>query len=258
MSANCAPLSASSPGITTDVFHLKSGEALLFKGLSEESLQTLLQYSVIKEYETGSFLLQQGDNPSHLYLVLDGAVKTMRHGENGEEAVIRMLQAGDTFMEDALFMDCPSLVTVQIVDEARLLLIPARIIRALVMVDQNFSLNLLKIATRHYKEAIHQIDSILMKSPVQRIGYYLLGLYLEQDAHGLEIVLPHKKATVASHLGMKPETFSRALNQIRQMGVDIEGDRILLKDSYALCQFCDSDSAFHCEQCDTTGCSFCQ
>src|SRR5690606_41713572 len=75
----------------------------LFEGLSENSLQALLQRSVIQDYDSGRVLIQQGDSPECIFLVLDGSLKTTRINEDGGEAVIRMLEAGDTCMEAVLF-----------------------------------------------------------------------------------------------------------------------------------------------------------
>lgn len=75
----------------------------LFEGLSENSLQVLLQHSVMQNYESGRVLVQQSDIPECVFLVLEGSLKTTRINEDGGEAVIRMLEAGDTCMEAVLF-----------------------------------------------------------------------------------------------------------------------------------------------------------
>lgn len=66
----------------------------LFEKLSEESLQDLLGHSIMQEFEAGRLLVQQGDVPEYVYLVIEGAVKTSRMSEEGGEATIRMLQPG--------------------------------------------------------------------------------------------------------------------------------------------------------------------
>ena len=45
---------------------------------------------------------------------------------------------------------------------------------------------------------------------------------------------------------MTPETFSRAIGQIRTMGIDVDQDKLTLRDAYALCHFCDPDTAHNC------------
>lgn len=220
----------------------------LFENLSEDSLQYLLQNSIIQEFPAERELIQQGDKPTHLYYIIDGIVKTLRYSPEGHEATIRLLQPGDTFMEAVLFMGGPSPISVVVMEDARLLMVPEHVVKTHSMKDSQFANNLLRIVTRHYKTAMQQIDSVITRSPIQRVGYYFLKLHMEQGSESMEIDLPFKKATIANHLGMTPETFSRALNQIRKFGIDIDQEHITLKDSYALCQFCDQDTAHSCTQ----------
>lgn len=218
----------------------------IFDGLAEESLQKLLAHSVIEEHDAARLLVQQGDMPEGLYLVIEGSVKTLRVNEDGEEATFRMLEPGDTFMEAVLFMGGPSPVSVQTLTKCKLLLIPGRIIRGQVLADAQFATNLLRIVTHHYRNALHQIDAMQIKAPVQRIGYYFLTKHIESGHDDLDFTLPFRKQVIANYLGMTPETFSRALKQIKTMGISVEDDHIKMKDAFSLCHFCDSDTAAQC------------
>ena len=127
----------------------------------------------------------------------------------------------------------------------------------LALKDPQFANNLLKIVTHHYKKAVHQIDAMTIKSPVERVGYYFLEQHLQQGHDSMEFELPFKKSLIANHLGITPETFSRALKQIKEMGIKIDGDKIRLEDAFALCHFCDLDIAQHCEVEKKEDCSSC-
>lgn len=218
----------------------------LFDGLTEDSLQKILAYSLIQDHEAASLLVQQGDTPDGVYLIIEGSAKTLRLNENGEEATIRMLEAGDTCMEAVLFMGGPSPISVQTLTKCKLLMIPEKVVRVHVLDDAQFAVNILRIVTRHYKNAMHQIDAMQIKSPLQRIGYYFLNRHLEAGHDNLKFTLPFKKQIIANYLGMTPETFSRALKQMQAMGIHVDDNVINMKDAYALCHFCDSDTASLC------------
>lgn len=230
----------------------------LFDGLDEDGMQLLLNNSSLQDYPAGRLLIQQGDPPTHLYYVIEGILKTFRTDIEGGEAPIRLLKKGDTCMDAVIFMGGPSPISVQVLESAKVLLLPEAFIRAYVLKNPQFATNLLRIVTKHYKNALHQLDSIITKPPVQRLGYYLLKLHLEQKSENLDIVLPFRKALIANHLGMTPETFSRALKEIKKSGIDIDQDRITLRDAYALCHFCDADTAFLCSADDKENCPTCQ
>ena len=150
--------------------------ASLFQGLSEDNLQNLLSRSVIQKMEQGREIVQQGDNATHLYFIIEGSVKTLRSSAEGEEATIRMLKDGDTFMDAVIFMGGKSPIGARTVKDSKLLLIPANIVRQQIMHDGQLAHNLLRIVTKHYKNAMQQIDSIVTKNPIERLGYYFLKL----------------------------------------------------------------------------------
>lgn len=229
----------------------------LLLGLSEESLQLLLSNSHMKDFKSGQTIVQQGDNATYLYWIVSGGAKTLRYSAGGQESTIRMLGDGETFMDAVIFMGGPSPISVRALSDSTILLTPAETVRKHVLYDTQFASNLLKIVTRHYRDSIQQIDSIVTKTPVERLGYYFLKLHLEGGSNSLDISLPFQKSTIANYLGMTPETFSRALNQIKKTGVDINNDQMTLRDSYVLCHFCDTDTAGHCPKLNTPECSRC-
>ena len=57
----------------------------LFDGLTESSVQKLLACSIIQEYDASKILVQQGDTPEGIYVVIEGALKTLRLNEDGED-----------------------------------------------------------------------------------------------------------------------------------------------------------------------------
>lgn len=226
----------------------------LFEGLSEVALESLLEKSILQDHPAQCRLVEQGDEPDCIYLVISGTVRTMRTDAEGNEVVIRMLQAGDTCMEAVLFMGGPSPITVEVVEGAQLLRIPDSAVKALARQESRFSWNLLRIVTRHYKNAIHQIDSMGIKTPLQRVGYYLLLKHLEKGCDELNFELPFKKSMIASYLGMTPETFSRTLKQLRDFGIRVDGKKVRLNHSFSLCDFCDPDAASLCGRKDRPDC----
>jgi len=118
--------------------------------------------------------------------------------------------------------------------------------------------NILQSIANQYKNAIQQIDSIANKLSVDRLGYYLLKESIDQNLSSLNIELQSKKTMIASHLGMVPETFSRSLKTLKTMGIDVSPDKsftVTLRESSALCRFCDQELAFSCPKYRTSECN---
>ncbi len=226
----------------------------LFRGLSPESLEFLLSRAHTNLYQAHEEIIRQGEDPRSLFLILSGQVKTVRYNAEGQETTIRMLQAGETFMDAIIFMGGGSPVNAVAIENCELLCIPTATVRAHILRDPQFASNLLHIVTNHYKNAMQQIDNISIKTPVERLGYYLLRQHLEQGADSLEFNLPFQKSMIANHLGMTPETFSRALAQIKKSGIDIEQKHISMRDIFALCHFCDPDLSAMCPRSNSSEC----
>lgn len=229
----------------------------IFENLSEQSLEKIVGHSTLHNVNAGCILVQQGDEPSCIYLIVDGALRTYRSDDDGNEATIRMLKPGDSCMEAVMFMGGPSPINVQAVENSVVMMIPQRIVKTQVLEDAQFATNLLRIVARHYKNTMHQVDGINMKTPMQRVGYYFLLRHLEAGHDQLDFDLPFQKQMIANYLGMTPETFSRTLKQMRENGIDVENDRIMLRDSFALCHFCDTDTAALCPLRDDAACDKC-
>ncbi len=80
-----------------------------------------------------------------------------------------------------------------------------------------------------------------MRSAPQRIAAFIIGLDPRSDGPA-EMALPFEKSLLANRLGMKPESFSRALARLRPYGVTIEKETITISDLGLLREFaCCSD-----------------
>ena len=139
-----------------------------------------------------------------MLLVLDGQLRTFMTGEDGKEVTLRMLDPGASRMGVALFMGKLSPVAVDAVGNARILQLPARFVKRLVIQNPRFAENMIRIAAANYRGVIEQIDAVALRTPFQRIGHYLLVEFISSGSDELTFELRFKKSLIASHLGMTP------------------------------------------------------
>ena len=75
----------------------------------------------------------------------------------------------------------------------------------------------------------HEFNS--MRSGKQRVADYLLRCPGVLQAEGTLVQLPANKLTIAAHLGVTPEHFSRILHEMSDAGlIDVQGKNILITD----------------------------
>ena len=219
----------------------------VFSKLSDTELADLLKTADIRDVEKNNLLFMQGETLSRYYLILEGWVKLYKSTETGDEAVLQMLSAGDSLMEAAVFLNIPSLVNAQVVQQAKLLSIPAPVIRQHLTDNRKLALNMIGGLSMRGCGLIRQIEHSRLKTATERVGWFLLKLGMEQ--HGGKanaIILPYDKSTIASYLDMTPETFSRTLKLFKNNGFRIQNDKITKPDPKALCPYCDDALAEAC------------
>ena len=212
----------------------------VFSKLDEKDLAKLLKHADILNYEKGKLLFMQGETLSRYYLILEGWVKLYKSTEAGDEAVLQMLSSGDSLMEAAVFLNIPSLVSAQVVQNAKLLSLPAPIMRQSLADNKKLALNMIGGLSMRSQGLIRQIEHSRLKTATERVGWFLLKLGMEQNGGKANaITLPYDKSTIASYLDMTPETFSRTLKRFKNKGFRIQNDKVTKPDPKALCGFCD-------------------
>ena len=219
----------------------------VFSKMGNDDLAAILAQADLREYEKGKLLFMQGETLSRYYLILQGWVKLYKSIDTGDEAILQMLSSGDSLMEAAVFLNIPSLVTAEVVQDVKLLSIPAPIIRQSIANNKKFALNMIGGLSMRSQGLIRQIEQSRLKTATERVGWFLLKQGIEQNGgRANSIRLPYDKSTIASYLDMTPETFSRTLKKFKNKGFRIQNDQIHKPDPKALCHFCDESLANTC------------
>ncbi len=86
-----------------------------------------------------------------------------------------------------------------------------------------------------------QIEQLQVRSGTQRVADFPLKLCPAREGSA-DIALPYDKSVIASRLGMKPESFSRALARLRESGVQTRRNHVSVSDVAVLAEFCEGGS----------------
>ncbi len=223
----------------------------LLGGLSVDALRAITDHNAPSNYPKRSLLFQEGDKAEHFYIVIEGLVKLFRTSLDGHEAVIGVFGQGQTFAECAMFMGACFPVSAEVVSDARLLRIEGRTMRRVVHQDPDIAFSMLASASRHLKMMVDQIEQMKVHTGPERVAEFLLGLS-SSSSGVVNVNLPFEKTLIANTLGMKPESFSRALAKLREVGVVTTGDHVMISDIGALIRYSrsrttDDDTCAPCE-----------
>lgn len=182
-----------------------------------------------KHAQCNDRILSHGDEATGLWLLFSGWVKLTRQTPDGKETVIGLCTEGDIFGEAALFAHASYPYTAEVVgDEAVLAVIPASTMRNFVASDHQLAATVMAMLNDRTAQAQLKLEHMSTMSAAQRLGCFLLRLCHAQ-AHGTKTLkIPVEKHILAAYLGMKPETLSRSQQQLKPLGIAVNGHNITI------------------------------
>ncbi|WP_290653223.1 Crp/Fnr family transcriptional regulator [Aquisalimonas sp.] len=216
--------------MTTDKNHYETiRREPLFDVLSDETVTVLAGDAVEREYKRGTLLFFQDEPPDRIYFVLAGWVKLFRDTSDGNECLVALLSQGELFGETAALDPMGFPANAVVAEDARLLTIPTDCFRRLLRENKELAQNLLIRLAGLLRQHIHRIDQLANQPTQQRVAAFLVSL-CPCDGGSAVIHLPCDKVLIAARLGMKPESFSRAMARLRAVGVHCKGHTVHVDD----------------------------
>lgn len=209
----------------------------LFRGLGEEVIISLISDGHIKVVDRSTVLFVKGEHADRFYLILDGWVKLTRQSFDGNESIIGVYTRGETFAEAAMFSQDGFPVNAICVGKCRLLMIPASSVFRTFKENSDYAINVVASLSRHMRGLVRQIEQLSVRSSTERLASFLLSLCPKEE-EAFVVSLPIEKSLVAGRLGMQPETLSRSLAKLREVGVETHGSRVHISNIRALEGLC--------------------
>lgn len=174
-------------------------------------------------------LFNEGDQGSELYFLARGKVKLFRATEDGKEAVIRLLDAGEYFAEILLQLKNRYPVSAITLEESELLAIDAHKILNHIESNPAVAMEFIGSLSQRIKYLLSMVEQLTLSDIRQRLLHYLRALSEKQ--HSRHIRLPAAKGEIALLLGTTAETFSRLLGKLTAEGIiTVTGRNITIED----------------------------
>ena len=208
----------------------------LFRGLAPDALRSAVRGAEIRDYPKRAAIFEQGEPVTHFFGVLSGWVKLFRLRPDGSEVIIEVFGPGESFAEGAICMEDGYPVSGETVESGRLLAVPVEDYIRRLREDPEMMLRTFASLAANLKRLVSRIESGSSLNSSQRVGAFLLNFCPPPRPGGgpADVRLPYDKKLIASRLGMKPETFSRALAGLRKHGVSVRGGHAHIADPLRL------------------------
>ncbi|MFO1136731.1 MAG: Crp/Fnr family transcriptional regulator [Rhodoblastus sp.] len=207
-----------------------------FKAVDPRVLRSIAERHPPRAFERGETLFQQGDPAAACYAILEGRLKLYRPRVDGDQAVVSILDAGDIYFEPSMFSGGRCRVSGETTSSARIMQIGACALRIAIEKQPQVAFGMFSCTAQHIDRLVDQVETLKVLTASQRVADFLRRR-IEAVIGTAMIKLPYEKSLVASHLGMTPESFSRALADLRKIGVAVERDHIQIEAVERLAHF---------------------
>jgi len=192
----------------------------LFAGLADADLTQLADASRICEFPRGHLIFQRGDPADCIFLVLEGWLTVYRDTPDGERTVLLMARRGETVAEAAALNFGRFPASAEAATDCRIVQIPARVFTDVIRKDPDAALRVIGGLSARLHLLVGELERLHVKGASQRVGCFLIELIPEATGGGTTVQLPFDKSLVAARLAMTPESLSRALAKLKEVGVE--------------------------------------
>lgn len=204
--------------------------------MPEHAVRDLIGNSMPRVYGKGELLFSQGEPADAFFVILSGWVKVFRLSQEGEETILHVFSRGETFAEAATFMGGRYPANAEVVTPSRLLRVKSANFRTRLLESPELALAMLASVSHQLKVLVEQLEQIKTMSAPRRVADFLMSLCPNRSGV-CTVILPYEKSLIARRLGMKPESFSRAVAKLKPLGVRVNGDSVTIGNREALAAY---------------------
>ncbi len=195
------------------------------------------------EYAAKQSIFRAGDEIQHWYLLVSGTARLCHATPDGDEVTVHIYAPGDVigakgiFSGDKIHINCAESVTV-----CTVLRFAAEHLKAVARKHSQVAENLIRDISVRGMQTQTDIDNMTRFTAPQRIACAVQRVAARHNLSGDTFELPYPKAVLASWIGMRQETFSRALAGLSKLGILLNGKSARITDKGKLretvCQHC--------------------
>jgi hemerythrin-like metal-binding protein len=233
------------PGLAVDAGQASAflGGLPLFRNVAPEDLVRLAAACRERRLSRGEILFHKGDKARSLFLVIGGQMKLAISSAQGNEKVLGIFGARQTFGEAEVVMDCPYPFFAQALEDSTLLVLPQSELLEVLDRDKSLARGLLGCLGLRLHGLVQDVESFTLRTGTERvIGYLLQHAYLQAQGR-MEVALPARKQVIASLLHLTPETLSRIFHDLSDAGlIRVKGRHVHIPDADRLTAWQVSDS----------------
>ncbi|HJV83442.1 Crp/Fnr family transcriptional regulator [Noviherbaspirillum sp.] len=201
----------------------------LFRMLDDRQLDEVTAATQPIRASTNTCVINQGDAPKGVYIVVYGQVKIGFDRKDGSEKTLAILGQNKCFGLGEMLLDRAHLAFVKTTTDSMLLHTTRDKVLEVAKENFPFAQELMVCVGRQLYTLVRDIESYSLQTAKQRLAGYLLRQSQYQAGDCVELIA--SKTLIASRLSLTPETLSRLLHDFSSDGlISVTGRRIKILD----------------------------
>lgn len=181
----------------------------------------------LKKVVKGEQIFSEGLDASAFFIVVSGKVKIYKVSPDGKEHTLHIHGLGDLVAEAAIFDSMVYPASCMALEDSTLIRISREGFLTLIKRHPELALKMMSSYSKRLRQFVTKIEELSLKDIKSRLASYLLeNSTIENDTTICR--LKYSKKELSSLLGTIPETLSRSFAFLKQNGLIVEKDNLII------------------------------
>ena len=186
----------------------------LFRGLSNEELETLSGSSTSRSFPKNTVVIHENDPADSLFIIESGKVKVSCSDKNGKEFIMNTQGEGDYFGELALLDDSTRSASVRTVEKSSFCIIFKDNFNRVLDEHPNIARKLIRNLAARVRKLTADVKSLALQDVYGRVANVLMDLAEERGDGSLYIPEKLTQQDIADRVGASREMVARILKDL--------------------------------------------
>jgi len=187
----------------------------LFEKLNDVEREYLLKRFATRRYPKNAVIINEGDDTSSFYIILEGRVKIYLTDESGKQVILNTQGAGEYFGEVALLDQGPRSASVITLQECKFAVLNHQAFIEHISENPQLSLKIMQGLTQRLRALSDNIRSLAFMDVYGRVARLLLELASEQNGENI-IDERLTQSDIAAHVGASPKMVGRIMQELKK------------------------------------------
>lgn len=194
----------------------------LFAYLNESQLELISRYCVRKTAEAGQVLFREKEIGTEFYILINGSVKIFTSGKQGEEKILAVMQAGDSFGELALIDGKPRSASAASVEKSVLLSLSKQDFLGVLSANFDITLNIMQELCQRLRITNEHVRDLTFLDARTRVLKHLIQMANRNGTRSgsqitLRVMLNYDE--LAQYAGVQRHDIMQVIRELEAKGI---------------------------------------